>query len=86
MQGATRGARRRRRRQLLSEVLLAPSNMGVMMAYISDVTHLMLIMQLLRDESKSIAFEAFHIFKARNPPPSLRRPQPAERGCGGGLG
>ena len=35
------------------------------MQYIGNVSHLMLIMQLLRDESKSISFEAFHIFKAR---------------------
>ena len=50
-------------RQLLGELLLTPGNVEVMMRYIGDVEHLMLIMMLLRDTSRSIQFEAFHIFK-----------------------
>jgi calcium binding protein 39 len=49
--------------QLLGELLLTPGNVEVMMRYINDVSHLILIMQLLRDASRSIQFEAFHIFK-----------------------
>jgi calcium binding protein 39 len=49
--------------QLLGELLLTPGNVEVMMRYINDVSHLILIMTLLRDASRSIQFEAFHIFK-----------------------
>eukprot|EP00963_Diacronema_lutheri_P007693 scaffold662_cov364-Pavlova_lutheri.AAC.50 len=37
--------------------------MDVMMRYISDTENLKLIMNLLRDPSKAIQFEAFHVFK-----------------------
>lgn len=61
--------------QLLGELLLTPGNVEVMMLYISDVSHLMLIMTLLRDASRSIQFEAFHIFKVfvanPNKPPAV---------------
>ena len=33
------------------------------MRYIADVQHLMLVMNLLRDSSRSIQYEAFHLFK-----------------------
>ena len=44
-------------------MLLTSGNVEVMMRYIGEVTHLMLVMTLLRDPSRSIQFEAFHIFK-----------------------
>ena len=34
-----------------------------MTKYISDVNNLKLMMMLLRDKSKSIQFESFHVFK-----------------------
>ncbi len=49
--------------QLLGELLLTPGNVEVMMRYIGEVTHLILIMMLLRDASRAIQFEAFHLFK-----------------------
>ena len=46
------------------------------MRYIADVQHLMLVMNLLRDSSRSIQYEAFHLFKVfvANPakPPAVR--------------
>lgn len=90
---------RRQSLKLLSDLLLTPGNVELMMAYIrlvsparsraslllwqrrthgelcalcSDVSHLALMMKLLRDESRSIAFEAFHIFKACRPLPTPR--------------
>ncbi len=50
-------------RQLLGELLLTSGNVEVMMRYIGDVTHMMIIMERLREPSRSIQFEAFHIFK-----------------------
>jgi len=49
--------------QLLGELLLTPGNVEPMMRYIADVEHLKLIMNLLRDPSRSIQYEAFHLFK-----------------------
>lgn len=49
--------------KLLSELLLERANFGVMRMYISDPSHLKLVMQRLVDKSKSIQFEAFHVFK-----------------------
>ena len=51
--------------QLLGEVLLDPTNAKTMMRYVSDQENLKLMMVLLKDTSKSIQFEAFHVFKAR---------------------
>lgn len=66
---------RRQSLKLLGELLLSSGNLDLMMAYINELPHLMLIMQLLRDESRSIAFEAFHIFKVfvanPNKPPAV---------------
>ena len=36
-----------------------------MMRYVSEVDNLKLMMVLLKDQSRSIQFEAFHVFKAR---------------------
>ncbi len=49
--------------QLLGELLLDRSNVKVMLKFVSDVQHLMTMMVLLKDQSRSIQFEAFHVFK-----------------------
>ena len=43
--------------------MLDRSNFNVMTRYISNAENLKLMMNLLRDESRSIQFEAFHVFK-----------------------
>jgi len=55
--------------KLLSDFLLDRVNLKIMTRYISDPENLKAIMQLLLDESESIKFEAFHVFKvfAANP-------------------
>ena len=40
--------------------------MKVMMSYVSDAGNLKLMMTLLKDSSRSIQFEAFHVFKVRH--------------------
>eukprot|EP00010_Vexillifera_abyssalis_P007680 CAMPEP_0201544908 /NCGR_PEP_ID=MMETSP0173_2-20130828/1518_1 /ASSEMBLY_ACC=CAM_ASM_000268 /TAXON_ID=218659 /ORGANISM="Vexillifera sp., Strain DIVA3 564/2" /LENGTH=334 /DNA_ID=CAMNT_0047953189 /DNA_START=27 /DNA_END=1031 /DNA_ORIENTATION=- len=54
---------RRQSLKLLGELLLDRANFNVMTKYISDVNNLKLMMTMLRDKSKSIQFEAFHVFK-----------------------
>jgi len=54
---------RRQSLKLLGELLLDRNHFGVMMKYISVKRNLKQMMILLRDESKSIQFEAFHVFK-----------------------
>jgi len=54
---------RRQSLKLLGEILLDSANVNVMLKYVAEVENLCLMMNLLRDESKSIQFEAFHIFK-----------------------
>jgi len=49
--------------KLLGELLLDRTNFNIMTKYISDQNNLKLIMTLLRDKSRSIQFEAFHVFK-----------------------
>lgn len=51
--------------QLLGELLLDRVNVKIMMQYVSDVNNLILMMNLLKDSSRSIQFEAFHVFKVR---------------------
>ena len=51
--------------QLLGEILLDRKNYTIMTAYISEPDNLKLVMNLLRDKSKNIQFEAFHVFKVR---------------------
>lgn len=53
--------------QLLGELLLDRSNVKVMLKFVSDVQHLMTMMVLLKDQSRSIQFEAFHVFKVWYP-------------------
>ena len=52
--------------QLLGELLLERQNVKVMMSYVSDAGNLKLMMTLLKDSSRSIQFEAFHVFKVRH--------------------
>jgi len=54
---------RRQSLKLLGELLLDRSNFNIMTKYISDQGNLKLMMLLLRDKSRNIQFEAFHVFK-----------------------
>lgn len=49
--------------QLLGEITLDRCNVSIMMRFISDAHNLRLVMTLLKDPSKTIQFEAFHVFK-----------------------
>jgi len=60
--------------KLLSEVLLDRSFMKVMLLYIGDDQFLQIHMNLLRNNSKAIQFQAFHVFKifVANPQKPIR--------------
>jgi calcium binding protein 39 len=47
----------------LGELLLDRHNFNVMTRYISNPDNLKLMMNMLREKSRSIQFEAFHVFK-----------------------
>jgi len=49
--------------KLLGELLLDRANFNVMTKYISEQSNLKLLMVMLKDKSRSIQFEAFHVFK-----------------------
>eukprot|EP00474_Spongospora_subterranea_P008871 CRZ09329.1 hypothetical protein [Spongospora subterranea] len=49
--------------KLLGEILLDKKNYSVMIRYINDPINLRIMMNLLRVPSKTIQFEAFHVFK-----------------------
>jgi len=49
--------------KLLGDVLLDKQNKTTMMRYIGEKQNLKLLMVMLRDDSKAITFEAFHVFK-----------------------
>ena len=49
--------------KLLGEILLDRTNFNVMTRYIANEANLKMMMNLLRDKSKNIQFEAFHVFK-----------------------
>ncbi len=51
--------------QLLGELLLDRHNFTTMTRYISNPENLKLMMDMLRDRSRNIQFEAFHVFKVR---------------------
>lgn len=51
--------------QLLGELLLDRHNFTIMTKYISKPENLKLMMNLLRDKSRNIQFEAFHVFKVQ---------------------
>jgi hypothetical protein len=52
--------------KLLGEILLDRANFNVMTRYIANEANLKMMMNLLRDKSKNIQFEAFHVFKVMN--------------------
>ncbi|KAH7826858.1 putative Mo25-like family protein [Monocercomonoides exilis] len=56
-------ATRRQSVKLLSDLLFDRQNYFIMMRYIADAQNLRRIMTLLRDSSKAIQFESFHVFK-----------------------
>ncbi|XP_057861390.1 putative MO25-like protein At5g47540 isoform X2 [Cryptomeria japonica] len=60
---------------LLGDVLLDRSNVSVMMRYVSSKDNLRIMMNLLRESSKNIQIEAFHVFKVfvanQNKPPEI---------------
>jgi len=68
---------RRQSLKLLGELLLDRANFDIMMRYIGSRENLKVIMNLLRDTSANIQFEAFHVFKVfvANPkkPPEIVR-------------
>ncbi|KAJ3313838.1 hypothetical protein HDV04_001399 [Boothiomyces sp. JEL0838] len=49
--------------KLLGELLLDRNNYSIMLKYIASPDNLRLMMNLLREKSKNIQFEAFHVFK-----------------------
>ncbi|KAH7912923.1 mo25 protein [Hygrophoropsis aurantiaca] len=49
--------------KLLGEILLDRANFNVMTRYIANEGNLKMMMNMLRDKSKNIQFEAFHVFK-----------------------
>lgn len=60
---ATNYVGQRQALKLLSDILLDPQLTKVMIPYVSDERHLQIHMQLLRDESKIVQLEAFHVLK-----------------------
>lgn len=49
--------------KLLGEILLDRSNYTVMLRYVDSADNLKLTMNLLKDRSRNIQYEAFHVFK-----------------------
>ncbi|KAI4296009.1 hypothetical protein L6164_035999 [Bauhinia variegata] len=66
---------RRQAVKLLGDMLLDRSNSTVMTRYVSSRDNLRILMNLLRESSKSIQIEAFHVFKLfaanQNKPPDI---------------
>ena len=56
---------RRQSLKLLGELLLDRHNFTVMTKYISSPDNLKLMMNMLKERSRNIQFEAFHVFKVR---------------------
>lgn len=65
---------RRQSLKLLGELLLDRANVKLMVRFVGEVQHLMQMMMMLKDSSRSIQFEAFHVFKVFVANPS--KPQP----------
>eukprot|EP00762_Andalucia_godoyi_P008352 ANDGO_07371.mRNA.1 Protein Mo25 len=67
---------RRQSLKLLGELLLDRTNFKVMTKYIAVPDHLKRMMTLLKDKSRNIQFEAFHVFKIfvanPNKPPEIK--------------
>ena len=49
--------------KLLGEILLDRANYTIMTMYVDSAEHLKLTMNLLRDKSRNVQYEAFHVFK-----------------------
>jgi len=66
---------RRQAVKLLGDMLLDRSNSVIMTRYVSSRENLRILMNLLRESSKSIQIEAFHVFKLfaanQNKPPDI---------------
>lgn len=60
--------------KLLGEILLDRANYNIMLAYVDSPDHLKLTMNLLRDKSKNIQYEAFHVFKVFVANPKKSKP------------
>lgn len=56
-------ATQRQSLKLLMELLLDRTMFNVMAKYISEVSNLKIVMQLLKNKSSAIQFDAFQIFK-----------------------
>lgn len=54
--------------KLLGEILLDRANYNVMTRYIASEANLKMMMNFLRDKSRNIQFEAFHVFKVGSCP------------------
>ena len=54
---------RRQSLKLLGEILLDRANYTIMTRYIAQEDNLKTMMNFLRDKSRNIQFEAFHVFK-----------------------
>jgi len=63
--------------KVLGDILLDRTNFNVMTKYISDPENLKLKMTLLRDPSKNVQFESFHIFKVFVANPN--KPEPIQK-------
>ncbi|PKU37862.1 calcium-binding protein 39 [Limosa lapponica baueri] len=72
--GKTSLGRRREKKKLLGELLLDRHNFTIMTKYISKPENLKLMMNLLRDKSRNIQFEAFHVFKVFVANPNKTQP------------
>jgi calcium binding protein 39 len=49
--------------KLLGEILLDRANYAIMTRYIANEANMKMMMNFLRDKSRNIQFEAFHVFK-----------------------
>ena len=65
---------RRQSLKLLGELLLDRHNFNVMTRYISNPDNLKLMMNMLKEKSRNIQFEAFHVFKVFVANPNKPRP------------
>jgi len=65
---------RRQSLKLLGELLLDRHNFTVMTKYISNPDNLKLMMNMLKEKSRNIQFEAFHVFKVFVANPNKPRP------------
>ncbi|CAA6662906.1 unnamed protein product [Spirodela intermedia] len=66
---------RRQAVKLLGDIMMERSNTGIMLQYIGSKDNLRIMMNLLRETSKNIQLEAFHVFKLfvgnQNKPPEI---------------